>query len=190
VVREYNPVVKAGRVIFVAAVTAASCGGGGALPADAPVVIDASPDAPPVTDNPNDPELPPRGEALLMPWIAAGYYKAWACEPSPHGEVFPSNHGPNRTCTNSILEAVPAGGIGNYPLNVASVKELYGADMTTIIGYAVDRKINDLLGDGWYWYEDYNGQITADGMATEMIEVCTACHQCAPRDFVYAIAPP
>lgn len=122
-----------------------------------------------------------------MPWLAAGHYKTWACEPAPHAEVYPSNHGDNLACNNSILHTAPAG-IGNYPLDAASVKELYAFDDVTRVGYSVSRKITDDLGDGWYWFEVKDGKIT-DGMATEPTTACTACHQCAPRDFTYAIAP-
>jgi len=164
-------------------VTTSACGGGGHV---APAV-DAAVDAPPATDDLNDPDVPPRGEALLIPWLAAGHYKAWACEPAPHPEVFPSNHGDNRTCNNSILHTAPPA-IGNYPLDSASVKELYADDDVTIIAYAVSRKINDNLGDGWYWFENKPGFVV-DGQAVPAANPCTACHQCARRDFTFAVVP-
>jgi hypothetical protein len=171
----------------VICVAAASCGGGNAAP-DAPRADAESLDAPPAVDDPTSPDVPPRGQALLTPWLAAGYYKSWPCEPMPHPEAYPSNHGYNRTCNNPILHGAPPG-IGNYPLDSASVKELYLSDLVTLRGYAVSRKINDNLGDGWYWYEIDTGVVSADGMATEMVNGCVGCHQCAPRDFVYAVAP-
>jgi hypothetical protein len=171
---------------WVAIVNAASCGGG--TPARViDAALDAPPDSPPPVDDPTNPDVPPRGDALLTPWLAAGYYKDWTCEPAVHPPEYPSNHGDNRTCNNSILHTAPPG-VGNFPLNAASVKEMYADDDVTILGYAVSRKINDNLGDGWYWYQKTAGSgVTADGMADAMVSPCYACHQCAPRDFTFAV---
>src|SRR5262249_30319753 len=31
-----------------------------------------------------DSQTPPRGRALIEPWIAQGFYMSWKCEPEPH----------------------------------------------------------------------------------------------------------
>jgi hypothetical protein len=126
----------------------------------------------------DDPQLPPRGHAALTSWLAAGHYKAWACEPAPHPARPQGAHGENRICSNAALSASASGA---YPIGAASVKELYrnGA----IAGYAVGVKIAaPAAGSSWYWYEAVGSSVIADAVDRPL---CSGCHQGAPRDFVF-----
>jgi hypothetical protein len=144
----------------------------------------ASPDAADPVDNP---DIPPRGFDPLTTWIAAGYYKSWTCEPAPHPQEFPSNHGYNRTCNNSILHA-DATGTGNLPIDSASVKELIDDnDGVTIIGMAVSRKIDMTGADGWYWYQKGGMPVKMEDGRGDPVDDCIGCHQDAARDFTFAI---
>ncbi len=135
-----------------------------------------------VTD---DPELPPRGEADLEPWLAAGFYLAWRCEPGPVEVRLGSPHRPaTRTCSNALVIGAPA---GEFPIGAASVKEMFDAD-GRIMGLGVSRKLALGAGSsGWYWYERLGDRSpNADGVDQGS---CPACHTAAGRDFVYVIAP-
>ena len=143
----------------------------------------AGPDAPPGVD----PDVPPTDFDMLTDWLAAGYYKSRPCEPAPHPQEFPSNHGDNRTCNNPILHAV-ASGDGAFPIDAASVKELYDAnDDVTIIGMAVSLKTGSNGADGWFWYQKGGSPVKMESGYGEPVNDCIGCHQCAPRDFVFAI---
>ena len=136
-------------------------------------------------------QLPPQGRAAVEAWIADGHYLDWACEPEPHAGRSPSPHGANRICSN---DALSAHGDGEYPVDAASVKELYDTDMTTIVGYAVARHVTaGTDGGDWYWYErvpadhpaphDENG-VVADAVGTDgpALSICVGCHVAAGTD--------
>ena len=139
------------------------------------------PDAPPATGG--DAELPPQGHAALAPWLAAGHYKAWACEPAPHPARPPGAHGENRICSNALLSATAS---GDYPVGAAAVKELVRSGAVT--GYAVGVKIAaPASGQSWYWYEAIGASVIADGVNRAL---CSNCHAGAPRDFVFTRVAP
>ena len=143
------------------------------------------PGPPSFGDATDDPQLPPRGSADLLDWIAAGHYLAWQCEAAPHPPRAGSGHGPNRICSNDLLS--DAAGDGLYPVGAASVKEVYNDDGNGIRVYAVSRRVfSEPGGDSWYWFEgDREGNFAnGQGDAT-----CTGCHGAAPRDFVYTVVP-
>ncbi|MGH9886004.1 MAG: hypothetical protein ACREBE_10775, partial [bacterium] len=73
-------------------------------------------------DDLTDPELPARGTADAPVWLAAGHYRQWHCEPTPHSARPPSPHGKNRICNNDALHVA---GSGDLPAGAASVKEIY-----------------------------------------------------------------
>lgn len=140
-------------------------------------------------------QLPPRGAETVEAWIADGFYLDWACEPEPHAARSPSPHGVNRICSNAALAAH---GDGEYPVDAASVKELYADDMTTIVGYAVARHVSaGTDGGDWYWYErvpadhpaphDANG-VVADALGTggPAKDICVSCHSAAGADEAHA----
>lgn len=125
-----------------------------------------------------DPQLPPQGHAAIKAWLAAGHYKAWACEDAPHPARPPGAHGTNRICSNAKLSASAS---GPYPVGAASVKELYQSG--NITGYAVGLKIAEGTAAGsWYWYEAFGDSVVADGANKG---ICVNCHAGAPRDYVF-----
>lgn len=125
-----------------------------------------------------DPQLPPQGHVAIKAWLAAGHYKAWACEDAPHPARPPGAHGTNRICSNAVLSASAS---GSYPVGAASVKELFQNGNVT--GYAVGLKITEGNAAGsWYWYEAYGDGVIADGTNKG---ICVNCHAGAPRDYVF-----
>jgi hypothetical protein len=122
---------------------------------------------------PLDPELPPTGASAIVPWLEAGLYKGWKCEPAPHPAAAGSAHSANRICSNAKLSGH---GDGPYPVGAANVKELYtGANIT---GYAVMIKGPS----SWYYYERLGASVVADG---NDVPLCQGCHARAPKDSVY-----
>lgn len=135
-----------------------------------------------VGDDLTDPQLPARGTADVQGWLAAGYYRAWRCEPEPHPGRPPSPHDANRICNNDALHA--AAGSGVFPVGAAAVKEIF--DGGAITSYAVARKMTEGTGgDRWFWYEGGPDKVYAN---SEGAGNCTGCHQDA-RDFVFTIVP-
>lgn len=147
-----------------------------------------------------DLQTPPQGTAAQIDtWLEAGSYKGsgWKCEAAAHPARSPSPHGINRICNNTKLTttAAPA----DYPFGAASVKELYGTDGTTIIGYATGLKLQDGDSNGskWYWYEVLNDSVVFNGKgAADNSDICSGCHQGtgsdaghSGRDFVYTQVP-
>ena len=133
-------------------------------------------------DELTDPQLPARGTADAPAWLAAGHYRQWRCEPTPHAARAPSPHGKNRICNNDALHAAAG---DNFPTGAASVKEIYDGD--AIKTYAIARKLTDEPdGDAWYWYEGNPDKTYANG---EGAGNCTGCHAGAPRDFVFTVVP-
>jgi hypothetical protein len=135
-----------------------------------------------------DPQNPPMGRADVEAWLSMGLYKQWKCEPSAHDARAPSVHGKNRICSNMVLSAA---GAGPFPLNAASVKELYDDTGSMIVGYAVQRHTTTgTTGASWYWYErvpansmaphDANG-VVADGLGNSgpAMTICVGCHSAA-----------
>jgi hypothetical protein len=123
-------------------------------------------------------QTPPQGRRLLDPWLAAGHYKSWKCEPAPVNARSGSPHGRTRICSNDLASRH---GAGPYPVGAASVKEIYYGGRIGV--YAVSVKISPgTTGNAWYWYEqnDMEG-VGAPG--------CAGCHSRAERggghDYVY-----
>lgn len=135
------------------------------------------------SDDPADPQLPPRGAAAFA-WLAAGHYQAWRCEPAPHAPRAPSPHGSTRICVNDALTAAAASA-QPFPAGASSVKEVYSG--TAITQYAIARKLRDGSGGAtWYWFEGTPDQVAASG---EGIPGCTGCHGQAPHDFAFTVVP-
>lgn len=135
-------------------------------------------------DDLTDPQLPARGTADVSQWLAAGYYRAWHCEPARRPGRPPSPHGAARICNNDALHAAAAGA-GGFPVGAAAVKEIFGGDR--IVSYAVSRKITaGEGGDRWYWYEGNPDKVYGNGQG---VSGCTGCHVQAARDFVFTVVP-
>jgi hypothetical protein len=128
-----------------------------------------------------DPQIPPEDVDDMEAWLAAGYYKAWACEAKPTKKTdgAPAIHahgGMNRVCSNLQLSAAKLEDGGEFPKGVASVKELY-SDSGELEGTAVTVKVEDesAEGRGWYYWE--GKRISGRGIAG-----CANCHSAAGSD--------
>ncbi len=143
-----------------------------------------------------DAQTPPQGtESAIEAWLAAGSYKGagWKCEAAVHANRSPSPHGKNKICNNTLLTGTVAPAI--YGFGVASVKELYMDDGTTLAGHATSLKLLDGESDGskWYFYEKIGGTVVANGKGKpDNTDLCSSCHAGAGtdaghsgRDFVY-----
>lgn len=140
-----------------------------------------APTSPTTGDRLDAPQLPPRGAADLDAWLAAGYYKDWHCEPTPHAARAPSPHGTNRICSNDAIAT--ATGTGAYPVGAAAVKELYDEAGASVAKRAVYRKLADGTdGSNWYWFEGDRATAAVDGAG---VAACVGCHAHAERDFVF-----
>lgn len=143
----------------------------------------ATPDAAGPTGDATSAQLPPTGREALEAWLATGAYRGWSCEPAPHPARPPGAHGTNRICSNDALAATASGPV---PVGAASVKELYQGG--SIIGYAVavKQQADSAGGAGWYWFENLDGTIYADGAG---VRLCTGCHADAD-DYVFTRVAP
>lgn len=145
-------------------------------------------------DDAGDPQTPPTsGAAAIQAWLADGHYLAWACEGAAHGPLPPSPHGGVRICSNDLMSTH---GAGEYPVGASSVKELLSgtSGSPTIVGYAVSlHNEPGTTGAEWYWYEEVDDTILADGVDDP---TCVGCHMGAGsdamhpgHDFVYVQVP-
>ena len=131
---------------------------------------------PPGPSGSSDAQTPPMGDAALKTWMAKGDYKAWACESGPMNARPNGAHARNRVCSNKLTQANTG---GEYAVDAASVKELFGSS-DQIIGYAVSRHIKPgKTADTWYWYEISGGSVAADGVG---VGLCHGCHSAAGSD--------
>ncbi len=125
----------------------------------------------------SDPEVPPMGASAMGSWLAEGHYLKWKCEAAAHDARPQSPHSRNRICSNAKLSGA---GAGEYPVDSASVKELFSGTATAPTGYAVARHHQaGTTGDSWYWYEKLGASVVADGTN---VSGCAGCHQAAGSD--------
>lgn len=127
----------------------------------------------------------PQGDRdALLDWLEGGGYLDWDAESSVHDGAGP-HFGAVRTYVNPELIASLGAEATEHPLDSATVKELYGSG-TSVRGWSVSIKIVEGLGgDGWYWYEFYDGAVLADD---DGLSVCTGCHA-SGNDFVLSPFP-
>ena len=143
-----------------------------------------------------DAQTPPQGsDGVISTWLAAASYKGagWKCEPAVHANRSPSPHGKNKICNNMKLTATVAP--AKYGFGVASVKELYMDDGTTVAGHALSIKLfdGDSAGPKWYFYEKMGNTVVYNGKGEpDNADLCSSCHTGAGsdaahsgRDFVY-----
>jgi hypothetical protein len=146
-------------------------------------------------------QLPPvLGGPVVEAWLAEGWYHAWTCERT---STFGQGHSLNRVCSNALAAAA---GPGEFPVDAASVKEMFDAEDRVVVGIAVARHTRPGAGgDTWYWYErvaldsmlphDRDG-IVADGWGDAGGAAgCVECHRGAGsdanhsgHDMVYTVA--
>ncbi|MEO0603725.1 MAG: hypothetical protein AAF211_19970 [Myxococcota bacterium] len=126
---------------------------------------------------PVEPSIPTND---IAGWIATGAYLDWTAEPEIHPSDGP-HFGDVLTYFSPSLEASLEAGDDPHPEGAATVKELYGRNGGEVLGHAVMVRVNDREGDrAWYWYEDFEGDIFADGRG---VSLCSGCHA-AGVDFV------
>lgn len=136
-------------------------GGGGDTGGEGPITMTAEG---PIPDE--DPEA-------LLAWLRGGGYLDWQAESGVHDGAGP-HFGDVHTYINAeLFESFEAGNEA-HPVRAAAVKELYGTT-SEVRGWtiAVKRSADSAGGDGWYWYEYFNGSVLADG---DGLAVCTGCH--------------
>jgi hypothetical protein len=140
------------------------------------------------------PEVPPQGRGPIETWIRRGDYRAWPCQLTPQPVTAPSPHEFTRICLNQAWRDTMTTSV--FPVGAAAVKELYGADLRTIRGYAVMLKVGPgNTSADWYWYERYpagtqvamlpesiepDGTIADNvGTAGNAMRLCASCHSTA-----------
>ncbi len=131
-------------------------------------------------------QLPPTNGAELLPWLESEVYTGWTSESAPHPSAGPHFDGVWTFVNDALLDSLEAGS-PTHPEGSAAVKELFNAGGTRL-GWAVEVKIqaDSAGGDGWYWYEIFDGNEFADGTGKG---ICTGCHSGGGTDFVLTPFP-
>lgn len=131
---------------------------------------------PPATGG--DAETPATGDAATVKaWLESKAYTKWACEPAPHPGRAGTGHSANRICSNGLLSRH---GAGEYPVGAASVKELYATPQSAApYGHAVMVHAQAGGCDTWFYFEQVNGNVVADGVG---VDGCAGCHEGAGTD--------
>jgi len=135
-------------------------------------------------------ELVPSDPTALFTYLQSKQYAGFAGESAIHLSTGPHG-GSVRTYVNAALNASLAAKNAEHPKGAASVKELYAADNTTLEGWAVLVKTQDMsaAGQGYYWYEHFS---VTDGsnpaFSGQGLGLCVNCH--APgKDFFLSPYP-
>lgn len=117
--------------------------------------------------------IPDEDSDALLAWLRGGGYLDWEGESAVHDGAGP-HFGDVRTYISTELFESLDSGAQAHPVRSAAVKELYGTT-SEVQGWtiAVKRAEDSANGDGWYWYEIYEGSVLADG---DGLGVCTGCH--------------
>jgi hypothetical protein len=133
------------------------------------------------------PVEPPDEPGALRAWLQGGGYLAW----SAAGPVRATGeHGGARVFFNAALAGSLAAGAREHPRGAAAVREIYEADLTTLRGLALMKKVSEGTGPkgqaaGWYWYEVYGRDPAARPAVAEVgARGCVGCHA-AGVDFVH-----
>jgi len=135
---------------------------------------------------------PPYGEladtelATIKEFVLGNEYGDWEAT-GIRAATLNSPHGPARIFFNATLVDSIEAGHSSHPKGSIVVKEVYEADMATLMGYALDVKIRNGSGaNTWLFYE---------GLAPKYDEVreigsdaCAGCHS-AGTDYLRASLP-
>ena len=136
---------------------------------------------------PVDTDCPdPTGAMDLEAFFSAGSYQSWNSESAIHESTGP-HFGQVLAYVNDVLfDSVQAVNT-THPRCSAAVKELYGMDGMSVMGYTYWLKIDDdaAAGANIYWYERFNTNTFADGLDDG---TCTGCHS-GGIDFFNSPAP-
>jgi len=155
---------------------------------DGPTTEDPTTEDPTTEDPTDDPTegqevLPPTDSAELLIWLQNGEYEWW-----PSDSVHESN-GPHfgqvQTFFNPALHDSFEADDAAHPAGAATVKRLLGGGNATGWSVAVKTQDDSDGGNGWYWYEYYEGNTFADGNG---IGLCTNCHS-GGKDYVLTPFP-
>jgi hypothetical protein len=122
--------------------------------------------------------VPPATAPEMKLFLESRAYSSWPSEPAirPSASV---HFGNVRTWTNPTLKASLAAGNAEHPAGSAAIKELFGSG-TQRRGWAVMvRTRPGSGGDGWYWYEVFDGTLVGEGQGAVQ---CSSCHS-AGTDF-------
>jgi hypothetical protein len=143
---------------------------------------DAVSDALVACDVPADPKA-------LFAFIQSGAYKTWTAESAIHPSATGIHAARVRVYANPTLSAGFATS-GEQPRCSALVKEFYGANGTTITGYAASVKVDATSsgGRGWYWYETFDAANGTPSTTGRGASICTGCHA-AGTDYVRSAWP-
>lgn len=126
---------------------------------------------------------PPTNEDALTAWLMAGGYEGWPAESALHESTGP-HFGAVRTYVNpTLFDSLEAGNTA-HPKGAAAVKELYGGS-DELRGWSVmvkgfENSTSDAPGDGWYWYERYDGGVFGNSFGDG---TCVGCHASSHPDF-------
>jgi hypothetical protein len=115
----------------------------------------------------------PRDRDALFDWLVGRGYFAWASESAIHDSTGPHFGGVQTYVEPTLFDSLMAGSAA-HPEGSATVKELYGSG-DTVQGWSVSIKLQDdsAGGDGWYWYEYYDGDVL---ISDDGASACTGCH--------------
>jgi len=130
---------------------------------------------------PNDP-------VALHEWVLERGYSEWTSwsEVRPNGGI-----GGNRVFLNEVLVESLAGGQTQHPLGATAVREQYGEDLETLVGWAVTTRISedDTGADAWLWFEVFSTEPDATpAVAKPGAPGCVGCHSSA-TDFIHSTLP-
>ncbi len=120
-------------------------------------------------------------EAGIISFVKERSYKGWFAEPAVHESSGP--HGPVRVFFNDTsVESLRANN-ATHPVGTILVKELYSPDARTLIGHALEVKVEAGAGkDTWLFFEGtlpgYKNNFYGRGH-----ESCHGCHE-AGKDYV------
>lgn len=126
----------------------------------------------------------PSEAAALNAFLQARKYAAFRAESAVHPSSGP--HGKVRTFVNRALAQSLDAASAQHPIGAGSIKELYGADGTTLTGWAVEVKVraDSDAGKGWYWYEVFSVMPGASPVVDATgAPGCTGCHGSGARDY-------
>ena len=120
--------------------------------------------------------VPPATPAAMKPYLDARVYSAWPAEPAIKASSV--HFGNVRIWTNPTLKASLAAGKVEHPVGSAAVKELYGNGTQRRGWAAMVRTRAGAGGDGWYWYEVFDGNLVGEGQGvTQTAGPCDSCHR-------------
>ena len=137
----------------------------------------------------------PTDAEKLHAFLKAGSYKSF---PNQKTERHPSRgpharfNWPVRVYFDAKIDASLAAGNASHPAGSSIVKEMYSADGSELVGWAVMVKTQEdsASGQGWFWYETTNTEDSNDIVAAgNGVPLCFGCHSTG-MDYVLTGYPP